>query len=284
MRRFAAALALITLAGCGKEPAPTIEDRAFPGPEVDPPRAVVWAVGDGATPGPRGPRVARRIAADRPHRVLYLGDVYEDGTAAEFRRNFTGVYRSLVPRMLPTPGNHEWGNRRTGYDAYWRRVTGHATPPWYRVELAGWELLSLNTEAAHDAASPQLRWLRRAVTAPGTCRLAFWHHPRWSASRHGDTGSAAALWNALRGRAVLVLSGHDHVLQRFRPRNGIVQVVAGAGGRARYSLRRDRRLAFADDDHDGAVRIELERGVARMSFVSAGGRVLDRSTIRCRPA
>jgi hypothetical protein len=39
-------------------------------------RAVVWAAGDAATPGPRAAAVADLVRRGRPDRFLYLGDVY----------------------------------------------------------------------------------------------------------------------------------------------------------------------------------------------------------------
>jgi hypothetical protein len=81
--------------------------------------------------------VAARIAADRPQRVLYLGDVYERGSARDFRERFAPVYRGLAARIAPTPGNHDWPAHREGYDAYWRSVTRSPTPPWYAFTIGG---------------------------------------------------------------------------------------------------------------------------------------------------
>lgn len=57
-------------------PRPTV-NQAFRSAPVPDGSAVVWAVGDGADGSTAARRVAARIAADRPERVLYLGDVYE---------------------------------------------------------------------------------------------------------------------------------------------------------------------------------------------------------------
>ena len=110
MRRLALVVTAGALAGgCGT-------DAARVDPQLAPRQAgttVIWAVGDGADGGSQGKQVARMIRADRPDRFLYLGDVYERGTAAEFRRNYSPVYGALNRITSPTPGNHEWGNRRT---------------------------------------------------------------------------------------------------------------------------------------------------------------------------
>jgi hypothetical protein len=270
----ALALALAIAAAVGQQGGPPAQERAE-----------VWAVGDAATPGPTPRRLAATIRRARPDLFLYLGDVYEFGTPAEFRRNYDPLYGALAGITEPTPGNHEWAGRRRGYYPYWRAKKGRRQPPWSRVTVAGWELLNLNSEAAHGPGSNQLRWLERVVATGGDCRIAFWHRPRFSAGLvHGDAPDMAPLWNALRGRAKGVLSGHEHDLQRLRPRGGLTQYVAGAGGRARYSLAdRDRRLAWGSDDRYGALRIVLEPGAATLEFQDEAGRLLDRSGLTCSP-
>lgn len=245
-------------------------------------RAVVWAVGDGADGGETAREVVARIARGRVDRLLYLGDVYERGTAEEFALNYRTTYGLLARVTAPVSGNHDAPNEATGYDPYWRSVHGRTPPDWYAFRAAGWTLLALDSEAAHGEGSAQLRWLRRQVRAPGTCRIAFWHRPRFSAGRHGDQDDMAPVWNALRGRARIVVAGHDHDMQRLRPIDGITSFVSGAGGRDLYLVRLDRRLAFADDAHFGALRLRLRRGVADHAFVTAGGRTVDRGRVRCR--
>ena len=208
--------------------------------------AVLWALGDGADGSAEARAMARRIERDEPDAVLYLGDVYpERHGAQDYRRNWQPVYGRLASIIWPTAGNHEWGNRQHGYYPYWRRY-GRARP-WYRFELAGWELIALNSEAPHGAGSKQLRWLGRVLAEEDTtCRLAFFHRPRFSAgSLHGDAPDVAPLWDALQGNARLVLNGHDHVLLRFRRRGTLTEYVSGAGGRVHYGVRPDRRVAFS---------------------------------------
>ena len=260
----------------------------------DPP--VVWAVGDAADGGPAGRRVARRIRTARCDRLLYLGDVYETGTAEKFDRHYDPLFGPLAPVTAPTPGNHEWDNRIEGYDAYWTSVRGAPPPPWYAFEVGGWEVLALNSEEPCDPASPQGRWLRARLERDVEARLAFWHRPRLSAGTHGDQPDVAPLWDALRGRASIVLVGHEHNLQRMQPTGGLTQFVVGAGGRGHYALARawrwprrrrrpgeqpfrDRRLAWAGDADDGALRLELSPGLARFAFVAADGRILDAGAI-----
>jgi hypothetical protein len=278
MRLGALAIACTGLAGCslgGVESTQPFEPTA---------KGVVWAVGDGADGSSFAKRMAARIAADRPERFLYLGDVYVAGTAREFRVNYGRTYGRLRKVTEPTSGNHDYANRRSGYLPYWRKVKGHPQPLYYSLKVAGWEILSLNSEAPHGRGSRQMAWLHKKVRAPGTCRIVFWHRPRFSAGAvHGDDPSVAPLWNALRGHARIVLTGHDHSLQRFKIRSGITEYVAGAGGRELYPNHKDSRLAFGRAGVRGGVRMKLAPGKATLEFRSSKGKLLDRSRATCRP-
>jgi hypothetical protein len=98
---------------------------------------------------------------------------------------------------------------------------------------------------------------------------------------HGDAPDVAPFWQELRGRARLVVNGHEHDLQRHRKRAGITEYVTGAGGNVRYAVKPDRRVAFGRGDVTGALRIVLRPGRARMEFRSVDGEVLDVSRATC---
>jgi Calcineurin-like phosphoesterase len=253
-------------------------------PSVKTGHALVWAVGDGADGGAAAKALERLIEAARPDRFLYLGDVYKDGTAADFAHHYAPVYGRLAAITAPTPGNHDWDEHAHGYDPYWRGVKHVHVPYHYSFSAGGWQLLSLNSEDGTGAGSAQLRWLRGELRRRGTCRIAFWHRPRFSAGKHGDTDDVAPFWDALRGHAAIVLSGHDHDMQRLKPQDGIVQFVSGAGGHSHYAIRRDdERVVFGNDSDWGALRLALKPGSARYAFVTTDGRTLDSGRIRCRP-
>jgi hypothetical protein len=247
-------------------------------------RAVVWAAGDAATPGRAADRVAALVRRAEHDRFLYLGDVYERGTPRDFRRNYHSRFGRLARITEPTIGNHEWANRFRGYYRYWAGQKGHKLPPWSKIRIAGWEILDLNSQAPHGTGSPQVRWLERAVSGPGDCRIAFWHRPRYSAGAYVGAADLNPFWHRLAGHARIVLSGHDHNLQRHRPQRGLTQYVVGAGGRARYSLHGNRStMAWGRDDVNGALRMVLKPGRALLEFRGVRGHVLDRSRASCSP-
>ena len=241
--------------------------------------AQVWAVGD-ANP-PNSAKVVKQIRRANPDRILYLGDVYQTGTAADFER-WAKPWRNLVQRMAPTPGNHEWANARVGYNPFWREVTGETPPSFYGFNAGGWEILSLNSEQIRWRSARD--WLREQVEPGGNCRIAFWHSPKFSAGKHPEGPRRVdRFWDTLEGRARFIVNGHDHNSQRMRPEDGIVEYIAGAGGRHLYDVdESDDRLAFENDTAYAALRLDLSPGRARWRLVAVGGAVLDSGSLRCR--
>ena len=262
--RLVPLLIAVAIGGCGGGSTATASHVAASGRSAAPTPARgtrMWAVGDSAG-GAHAAAVAGLIRADRPDRVLYLGDIYNGDSGW---RAYERLYGSLP--VARTPGNHDWPH-------HWRG------PEWYAFTVAGWRILELNSETSRP--TQQLTWLRSQLRARGTCRIAFWHRPRFSAGPHGDATDMDPYWHALQGHATLVLSGHDHDMERFAPRRGLVQIVAGAGGESHYPIvRRRSGLRFADASHWGALRMGLQRGSATVAFVATNGRTLDSQTYKC---
>ena len=259
------------------------------GAEAEPPTprraAVVWALGDGPDGDSDSKEVAEMVAATTFDRLLYLGDVYDNGTREEFRDRYDPLYGKVAAKTAPTPGNHEWPLHAEGYDPYWRRVRGRDQPEYYAFSLGGWRIISLNSQNQLEKDSPQLEWLRAQLRhGRGTCRIAFWHRPRYSAGeRHGDEPEVEELWRALRGKVSIVINGHEHDMQRLKPIDGITVFISGAGGKGLYPVdESDPRLAFSNDEDFGALRLELTPGRAKFAFVDEDGRKLDSGNLRCR--
>ena len=248
------------------------------------PVSVVWAIGDGADGGLDSRAVASMVGSRRVDRLLYLGDVYENGSAQDFQTNYDTAYRRFDPVTAPTVGNHEWPSIATGYVPYWTAARGTPPPLRYAFAASGWQLISLNSN--DPTSQDQLDWLRTEIRDTprfGTCRIAFMHHPIFSAGLHGDLTALQGIFGELEGHAAIVLAGHDHDMQRLHPVDGIAPYVDGAGGNELYPVNRtDPRLAFADDTHHGALRLDLRPGRAVLTFVAEDGSRLDRSSVACK--
>jgi len=244
--------------------------------------ATVWAVGDGADGGPPAVKIAKRIAKDKPDLFLYLGDVYESGTALDYKKLYRPVYGRLDRITAPTPGNHEWPNHAVGYDRYWRKVFAKPLAPWYRFKVAGWEVFSLNSEAPHQEGSPQVEWLRSKLTGAGTCRLAFWHRPLFGGGLQGTNPDVTTFWDALRGKATLIINTHTHNMQRYKPIDGITELISGSGGHGLQPfVASNPDRVFQNDTAYGALRLQLRPGRATFKFISASGKKLNSGRVGC---
>jgi len=249
--------------------------------------ATVWAVGDGADIYSNDDALAARIQSQGPFdRFLYLGDIYDYGTAQEWTNNYEPSFGRFKSITSPTPGNHEWANRATGYDPYWGSLApqnggGH----YYSTDLNGWHIVSLNSQEDTSSTSPQVAWLRQDLARyPGTCTLSFWHRPRYSASNTGGDGNLEPLWAELAGHSVANITGHHHNYQRLKPNRGILPLIAGAGGHFFHTVTAtDTRLDAFNDAEYGALRMELSPGRMDYAYVTAGGATIDSGSIPCTP-
>ncbi len=243
-----------------------------------------WCGPSATAPTARARRseLAQAITDDDPDRLIYLGDVYPSGTAADFDRNYDPVYGALAARTAPTPGNHEWGNRATGYFPYWKREARPHAGSVVLVRPRGLAVPVAQLRGAPRARIAAAALARPAAWAPATAGSRSGTGLASARARHGDAPDIAPLWDAVEGRAALVLNGHDHGSQRLKRRGGTVELIAGAGGPNLYGIdKSDRRLVWADDDHVAALRIELRPGRATYEFRTADGRVLRRGAASC---
>jgi Calcineurin-like phosphoesterase len=201
----------------------------------------VVAAGDISSNGFGGQqRTANLIKANPTTAVLTLGDnQYETGTLTNFNTYYGSTWGLFKSYTYPSPGNHD-RCVTSGYDEYFGK------PCWYSFDLGQWHLISLDSNTASDAA--QLAFLDQdlaSTTKP--CVLAFWHHPRFSSGGvHGNDTRTAGFWTRLyNANADLVLTGHDHIYERFAPQTpsavrndvrGIRSFVVGTGGKSLYGI------------------------------------------------
>jgi acid phosphatase type 7 len=227
--------------------------------------------------------------------VLALGDLaYPNGTPEEFRSCFGPTWGRHKARIRPTPGNHEYHSGAAGYFGYFGAAAGPVERGYYSFDLGSWHIVSLNSERDTGALGAQVRWLRRDLAGTNArCVLAFWHRPRWSGGKYEDDARTAPFWNALyAARADVVLAGHDHNYQRYRPLNtrgeidrarGIRSFVVGTGGRRLYDLRPDRRRRTANDATWGVLRLTLRPRGYSWRFMPIDGRgYRDAGSAACR--
>jgi len=184
--------------------------------------------------------VAQALAQDPRSAVLTLGDhTYPVGAASEFTACYEPTWGRFKDRTWPSPGNHEYyTTNATPYFAYFGARAG---PGYYSTQMGSWHVISLNSQVKGEAAAAQLAWLKDDLARhPARCTLAYWHVPLYSSGGHRPDRRMREAWQMLYDAgAELVLSGHDHEYERFKPQDahgnvdmarGMRQFVVGTGG------------------------------------------------------
>jgi chitodextrinase len=261
---------------------------------------IVVAGGDGAGGESNATSVSNLIASVNPNLFLYLGDVYEKGSPAEFYNWYgTGMNNFARFRSItnPTVGNHEYENGSAlGYFDYWDNI-----PNYYSYNAGGWHFISLNSNSTAEPVDPrsaQYRWLQKDLaTNTAACTIAYYHHPLYNIGNEGSAASMRDIWNLLAQYGVeIVLNGHDHTYQRWVPldgkgqpaSNGITEFVAGALGHGLQTFTSsDKRVAYSNDANPtvfGALILQLNQNGANFSYQNADGATLDSGVIPCAPS
>ena len=279
---------------------------------------VVAALGDGPSGSRQSGIVARMVHSWDPGMLMYLGDVYQRGMKEEFLNFYDPLYAGDWPRTLPTVGNHEYKERPDARDYFWHwnyplgapKVSGGGGG-WYTLRVAGWRIISLNSNVDMSATSPQGTWLasvlardrNRRPLSNHPCTLAFWH-----AARFSDISlrlpSTSKLWGQLYPyRADVIVNAHSHAYERWsnmsnagtkagtgaggRPR-GITEFVVGTGGNvlAQTWQTNNPYSDFRQRTRWGALKLVLFPGSVEYSYWAAkvGStqmEMLDSGTIRC---
>jgi hypothetical protein len=259
---------------------------------------VVAASGDGASGEAASSKVISTISSLNPNLFLYLGDVYESGSMAEFYNWYgTGSANFSVLRAItdPTIGNHEYGNGigGTGYFNYWDNI-----PNYYSFNAGGWHFISLNSNSSKigvSSTSAQYQWLQQDLMANAqTCTIVYYHQPLFNIGPEGPTTAMASIWSLLAQYNVpIVLNGHDHDYQRWvaldangQPSpNGITEFVAGGAGHGLQTFNTtDTRVAYSNDLNPtafGVLLLQLSSSGAKFSYHSSSGSILDSGSIPC---
>jgi hypothetical protein len=183
-----------------------------------------------------------------PGLVFAAGDdAYPDGAAGEFADCYGPSWGRYRARTRPAPGNHEYQTPDAqGYFGYFGALAGEARQGYYSYDVGAWHVAVLNSNCSAvggcRTGSPQEEWLRADLAAhPAACTLAYWHHPRFSSGPHGSHEYMQPIWQTLHeGGADVVVTGHDHLYERFAPQDasgapdaagGIREFVVGTGGK-----------------------------------------------------
>jgi len=206
--------------------------------------------------------------------VLTLGDnAYDNGTPEEFANCFDPTWGAFKERIRPSIGNHDTYTADTaGYFGYFGTLAGPDRRGYYSFDFGGWHFISLNSSGEVSTQSAQYQWLvADLASSRGTlCTIAYWHYPLFnSGSNHGVSPEMKPIFEALYNAGVeIVLSGHEHLYERFAPQTangvaeparGVRQFVVGTGGYTTLDT-------FGAPLPNSEVRVEGTWGVLRLTL------------------
>lgn len=161
-------------------------------------------------------QVARRFLSHRPDFILHTGDLVARGRDYSlWSREFFDPLKGIIDHVpvLPAIGNHE--DDGANYLNYF-----HLPPPerWYSFDLGPVHVLALDyhyEKPSHEQFAFAQQDLR-ASRAPW--KIVFLHIPMFNIGGHASSwGHDAYLPLFHETRVDLVIAGHSHLYERFRP-------------------------------------------------------------------
>ncbi len=264
---------------------------ATPPARGTPEAAVLVGAGDIASCYDDNDEATARLLDGIPGTVVTLGDnAYDTGSAEDFAACYDPTWGRHLDRTRPVPGNHDYYTPgAAGYFGYFGDRAGNPATGWYSYDVGAWHVVALNSNCPEiggcGPGSPELEWLAADLaTHPVACTVALMHHPRFSSGGHDDDMDLGPMWQVLYDNDVdVVLSGHDHIYERFAPQNpwgvadparGIVQFVVGTGGGPLRPLESVRaNSVVASTDTFGVLKLTMRADGYDWEFVPAAGGV-----------
>ena len=271
-----------------------------PGPEVP---VTIVAAGDigqcfGRPASESGAARTASLVRSQDALVLTLGDhAYENGTPDEFANCFQPTWGAFKDRIYPSPGNHDYNTADAGgYFDYFGARAGPERRGYYSYDYRGWHFIALNSLVGVSPQSEQYRWLEAdlAKSSDALCTIAYWHFPAFnSGAVYGGSKEMKPFVDALYAAGVeMVLSGHEHIYERFAPQRGdgtadpsrgVRQFVVGTGGHELNPMGSPAQNSeFRYNASWGILRLTLHAGSYAWEFVSVGsGAVVDAGSAKC---
>lgn len=240
------------------------------------------ATGDIGVCGSANPASVASLAEGQPGKIVVLGDTaYPDGTLSEIRECFAQPFGSVLDRIIPVTGNHEYG---TGNAAGWKEFFGRQDT-YYSQDIGSWKLIVVDSEcnliggcAAND---PQQTWLAQQLASAPKCTIVAMHRPyRVSSNYDLEYRSKVIHEMALAANVDVVLSAHEHIYEHldFGPTQQFVVGTGGAGVRSAGTVLPESRSIVTEY---GVLALDLSADSFAWRFLNIDGAVRDSGSSSC---
>jgi hypothetical protein len=249
-------------------------------------RVQFLALGDSGGGGSDQQALMQQMATVPYDFMIHAGDIaYDSGTLAEFESRFFDVYAPMLAQrpFFPSSGNHEY---ETNDAAPFREVfvlPENGGPDglerWYSYDWGDIHFVVLDTERT---GAEQAAWLDADLAAnrlPWT--IVYGHKPPRSSAGRNDEPFQQWFEPVLAAHHVpLVINGHEHHYERFKPLNGVTYVITGGGGRGVRELHGPAEgSAFAEAVIHFVV-VTVEGDTLTLHAIDASGREFDSTVIK----
>jgi hypothetical protein len=268
---------------------------------VDGEQVIIGAIGDyGSAAYGGASAVAARNVADlvkswAPDFIITLGDNnYGSGAAETIDLNIGQFYHEFIHpyvgsygagassnRFFPSLGNHDYAT--PGATPYFEYFSLPGNERYYSYRHGPVEVFALNSDYDEpdgiEADSPQAQWLQAQLGAStATWKLVYFHTCPYSsgtyASVYVNMRWPFGLWGAS-----AVLSGHDHLYERFLI-DDLPYFVNGLGGAPPYGFRTNSPGSQVRyNASHGAMRIQATQTNITFQFINVSNVVIDTYTL-----
>lgn len=194
-------------------------------------------------------KIAKLIFDRRPHFVMHVGDVVDNGPdQKEWENELFRPCQPLFSRVpvLPCIGNHEKNHAN-----YYKYFSLPAPEYYYRYSYGNADFFSVDSNKPLKPGSEQYEWLDRELgKSTAKWKFAYHHHPVWSSDEndYGDSWKGPSKMGDLNARHLMELyekhnldvcfNGHIHLYERSWPvregkvnrEKGVIYVTSGGGG------------------------------------------------------
>jgi 3',5'-cyclic AMP phosphodiesterase CpdA len=238
--------------------------------------------------------------------MIHTGDVvYPDAKASDYPSKFFQPYAEVLRRAAcyPVLGNHDWDETlgSTLCDNFVLPANGPdgMTPEqnyWFDIGDVRFVAVNSNVEfeVLRDKVAP---WMDTVLREAGDrWKVAFFHHPAYTNSKHSPSGKLQQTLIPLfdRYRVNLALQGHNHLYERSQPirggnvvaaGDGTVYVTTGAGGAELYDARKEPSsyIVKQDDKQWSFTVVDVTPQTMSLQQIGSAGQMIDQVEIP-RPA
>jgi predicted phosphodiesterase len=216
--------------------------------------------------------------------VTMMGDnIYGGHRPKDFERKFEQPYKPLLDtgvKFYACLGNHDTSDE-IQYKPF--NMNGQHYYSFKKGDVQFFVLDSNYMDAT------QLDWIQHQLSESNAkWKIAYFHHPLYSDGRfHGPDVDLRKLLMPIFEKYGMnvVMSGHDHVYERFKPEDGIYFFLVGNSGELRYhNLRQGSDIMAAGFDTDRTfMMVEISGDKLYFQTVSRTGQTVDSGTLARQP-